>query len=133
MTGHECTRLPYQHSLAECLDAGVRIGRDVTALLAAAVRVAARDEFTDSCRDYAGLVIMTNEGYDYLVARNAADEGFYLVWDGSPEPVFDEAAYDAVVSEAVKAKLKPVYHVYARFNLFQSDDVLFYQTRERPA
>jgi adenine-specific DNA-methyltransferase len=96
-----------------------------------------RDEMTDAVvashydanrRGGPGLVIMTNEGYDYLVARNAADEGFYLVWDGSPEPpVFDEATYDAVVSEAVKAKLKPVYHVYARFNLFQSDDVRFYQ------
>jgi adenine-specific DNA-methyltransferase len=96
-----------------------------------------RDEMTDAVvashydanrRGGPGLVIMTNEGYGYLVARNAADEGFYLVWDGSPEPpMFDEATYDAVVSEAVKAKLKPVYHVYARFNLFQSDDVRFYQ------
>jgi adenine-specific DNA-methyltransferase len=41
--------------------------------------------------------------------------------------VFDEATYDAVVNEAVKAKLKPVYHVYARFNFFQSDDVRFNQ------
>lgn len=96
-----------------------------------------RDEMTDAViashydanrRGGPGLIIMTNEGYDYLVARNSADEGFYLVWDGSPEPpVFDEATYDAVVNEAVKAKLKPVYHVYARFNFFQSDDVRFYQ------
>ncbi len=96
-----------------------------------------RDEMTDAVvashydanrRGGPGLIIMTNEGYDYLVARNSADEGFYLVWDGSPEPpVFDEAIYDAVVNEAVKAGLKPMYHVYARFNFFQSDDVRFYQ------
>lgn len=96
-----------------------------------------RDEMTDAViashydanrRGSPGLIIMTNEGHDYLVARNWADEGFFLVWDGSPEPpVFDEATYDAVVKEAVKAKLKPAYHVYARFNLFQSDDVYFHQ------
>ena len=96
-----------------------------------------RDEMTDAViashydanrRAGPGLIIMTTEGHDYLVARNWADEGFYLVWDGSPEPpVFDETTYDAVVKEAVKAKLKPIYHVYARFNFFQSDDVYFHQ------
>jgi adenine-specific DNA-methyltransferase len=71
---------------------------------------------------------MINEGYDFLVARNASDEGFFLVWDGSPKPpVFDADVYDRIVNEAKKAKLKPTYHVYARFNLFQSDDVRFYQ------
>jgi adenine-specific DNA-methyltransferase len=96
-----------------------------------------RDEMTDaviashfdaSRRGGPGLIIMTTEGYEYLVARNSSDEGFYLVWDGSPEPpVFDEATYGAVVAEAEKAGLKPTYHVYARFNFFQSDDVRFYQ------
>jgi adenine-specific DNA-methyltransferase len=96
-----------------------------------------RDEMTDAViashydvnrRGGPGLVIMTKEGYDFLVARNASDEGFYLVWDGSAEPpVFDESTYGSVVNEAIKAGLKPTYHVYARFNLFQSDDVRFYQ------
>jgi len=96
-----------------------------------------RDEMTDvviashfdaNRRGDQRLIIMTGEGYAYLVARDSSDEGFYLVWDGSSEPpVFDEATYDAVVSEAVKAGLKPTYHVYARFNFFQSDDVRFYQ------
>jgi adenine-specific DNA-methyltransferase len=100
-----------------------------------------RDEMTDAViashfdagrRGGPGLIIMTSEGYEYLVARNSSDEGFYLVWDGSPEPpVFDEATYDAVVNEAVKAGLRPTYHVYARFNFFQSDDVRFYQIPDR--
>lgn len=100
-----------------------------------------RDEMTDAViashydalrRGGPGLIIMTSEGYQFLVARNSSDEGFYLVWDGSPEPpVFDEATYDAVVSEAIKAGLRPTYHVYARFNFFQSDDVRFYQIPDR--
>lgn len=96
-----------------------------------------RDEMTDAViashydanrRGGPGLVMMTTEGYEYLVAKNAVDEGFYLVWDGAPEPpVFNEAVYDTIVAEAKQASLKPIYHVYARFNLFQSDDVRFYQ------
>lgn len=96
-----------------------------------------RDEMTDTViashydvnrRGGPSLIIITNEGYDYLVARNASNEGFYLVWKGSRvPPAFDEHAYASVVKEAIRAGLKPTYHVYARFNFFQSDDVRFYQ------
>jgi len=96
-----------------------------------------RDEMTDAViashydanrRGGPSLIIMTNENYSYLVARNSSNEGFYLVWGGSAvPPVFTEDVYDVVVAEAIKAGLKPFYHVYARFNLFQSDDVRFYQ------
>jgi adenine-specific DNA-methyltransferase len=96
-----------------------------------------RDEMTDAViashydiqrRGGPALVNMTAEGYRYLVARNGSAEGFYLVWDGSSRPpVFDAGVYDAIVDEAVRAGLKPLYHVYARFNLFQSGDVRFYQ------
>jgi adenine-specific DNA-methyltransferase len=96
-----------------------------------------RDEMTDAViashydanrRGGPGLILMTGEGYEYLVARDGSSDGFYLVWDGSAEPpVFDETAYEAMVKEAIKAGLRPQYHVYARFNLFQSDDVRFYQ------
>ncbi|MGC1406386.1 MAG: DNA methyltransferase [Candidatus Dormiibacterota bacterium] len=100
-----------------------------------------RDEMTDaviasyfdsSRRGGPGLIRMTHEGYPYLVARNADEEGFYLVWSGPDvQPLFTEEVYEAVVGEAIKAEVKPVYHVYARFNLYQSDDVRFYQIPDR--
>ncbi len=96
-----------------------------------------RDEMTDAViashydifrRGGPALINMTADGYRYLVARNGTGEGFYLVWDGSDRPpVFDANVYGVIVDEALAARLKPVYHVYARFNLFQSDDVRFYQ------
>ena len=96
-----------------------------------------RDEMVDTViashydvnrRGGPGLNLIKYEGYDYLVACNSSKEGFFLVWSGADKsPVFDEATYEAVVKEAVKAGLKPIYHVYARFNLFQSEDVRFYQ------
>jgi len=100
-----------------------------------------RDEMTDaviasyfdsSRRGGPGLINVSQEGHDYLVAHNADDEGFYLVWSGPDvQPLFTEDVYEAVVKEAIKAKLKPLYHVYARFNLYQSDDVRFYQIPDR--
>jgi adenine-specific DNA-methyltransferase len=96
-----------------------------------------RDEMTDaviashydaSRPGAPSLILMPGTSFEYLVARNPAGEGFYLVWDGSPEPpVLDEDVYAAIVNEAADADLKPIYHVYARFNFFQSDDVRFYQ------
>jgi adenine-specific DNA-methyltransferase len=100
-----------------------------------------RDEMTDaviashfdSARSGSpNLVTMTHDGYQYLVARNADNEGFYLVWQGAKEqPIFTEDVYEHVVAEAKKAGLKARYHVYARFNLFQSDDTVFYQIPNR--
>lgn len=100
-----------------------------------------RDDMTDaviasyydaSRRGASQLIRIPAEPGRYLVACNTEAEGFYLVWDGGKKnPVFDSAVYEDVVEEAKKAGLKPVYHVYARFNLHQSDDVRFYQIPNR--
>lgn len=70
--------------------------------------------------------------YAYLVAKNGDNEGFYLVWDG-PDKNTDltEAVYEACVEEGRRAELKPVYHVYARLNLFSTEGVRFYQIPDR--
>ena len=125
----------------EPLGGGFRFNQLQKKVDAKAVLGMERDEMTDTLiashfdanrRGGPGLILMTHEGYEYLVARNTDGEGFFLVWNGAPEPpVFAEDVYDAVVTEAAKAGLKPVYHVYARFNLYQSDDVRFYQIPDR--
>jgi len=71
--------------------------------------------------------------YRYLIARNADDEGFFLVWDG-PDKNTDltEAVYEACAEEAERAQLKPgPYHVYARLYRYQTDGVRFYQIPDR--
>jgi len=101
---------------------------------AAALLTMERDEMTDTViASHRGgsdntLIRVDNSDYRYLVGRNVLDEGFFLVWSGtSTPPVFDEQVYADVVAEAEREGLKQVFHVYARFNLFQSDDVRFYQ------
>jgi adenine-specific DNA-methyltransferase len=108
---------------------------------AKAVLGMAREEMTDAVvasyfdsgrRGMPNLVRESGAGFKFLVARNADDEGFFLIWDGSPTPpTFDPAAYVVVAQEAKKAGLKATYHVYARFNLYQSEDVRFYQIPDR--
>lgn len=88
--------------------------------------------FDASRRGARTLVRLSNPSCRYLVARNDEHEGFFLIWEGAGKsPVLNADAYDAIVKEAIEMKLAPIYHVYARFNLYQSDDIRFYQIPNR--
>jgi adenine-specific DNA-methyltransferase len=78
------------------------------------------------------VTIPPDAGYKHLVARNADDEGFFLIWSGTDGNTdFTEEAYAACAREAKKAKLKKRYHVYARLYRFQTSNVVFYQIPDR--
>lgn len=96
-----------------------------------------RDEIVDTVitshhdanrRRGSSLIPMEDPTYEYLVARNADGHGFYLVW-GGPDKNTDltEDVYEDCVAEGEKAGLEAVYHVYARYNLFDTEDVRFYR------
>lgn len=83
----------------------------------------------DSNRRRGGsLIPYDTMDYKYLVGRNSDGHGFYLIWEG-PDGNTDltENAYEACVAEGKRAKLEPVYHVYARYNLYGTEDVRFYR------
>ena len=74
----------------------------------------------------------SNSGYKYLMARDAQDEGFFLIWNGAKGNTdFTEEAYEACAKEAKQAGLAPRYHVYARLYRFQTTNVVFYQIPDR--
>lgn len=88
--------------------------------------------FDSSRRKGPGLIRFNEPAYSYLVAKNADDEGFYLVWGGVGENTdFTEDVYEACVVEGKKANLKPNYHVYSRFNFFTTPGVIWYQIPDR--
>lgn len=102
-----------------------------------------RDEMIDTViashsstgsRRNAVLVPLDDNGipYTYLVAKNASNEGIFLVWSG-PEASTDltEEAYEDITEEAEAAGLSDVYHVYSRRNLIVTDDVIWYQIPDR--
>jgi adenine-specific DNA-methyltransferase len=71
--------------------------------------------------------------YRYLVAKNADDEGFFLVWEGADKNTdFNEEVYEVCSREATAAGLKSSpYHVYARLYRYQTEGVRFYQIPDR--
>lgn len=78
------------------------------------------------------LVSLSDERYRYLIAKNADDEGFFLIWDGPDKNTdFTEDVYEAIAEEAQKAGLAHTYHVYARLYVFQTENVRFYQIPDR--
>lgn len=73
-----------------------------------------------------------DEPYTYLVAKNASNEGIYLVWSGANSNTdLTEGVYEAITEEANAAGLADVYHVYSRRNLLVTDDVIWYQIPDR--
>lgn len=77
-------------------------------------------------------VPMPDKPYTYLIAKNAEDEGIFLVWNGAGKTNdLTEEVYDEIVDEAEAAGLAAFYHVYSRLNLFITDDVHWYQIPDR--
>lgn len=87
---------------------------------------------TSRQRGMSNLIAYDPTAYRYLVARNGEDEGFFLIWEGPEKNTdFNEDVYEACSEEARSAGLKAVFHVYARYNLFQTENVRFYQIPDR--
>lgn len=88
--------------------------------------------FDSSRRRGPNLIRFNDPSCSYLVAKNSEGEGFYLVWDGPGKNTdLTEEVYEACVAEGDSAGLAPYYHVYARFNLFPTSGVHFYQIPDR--
>lgn len=70
--------------------------------------------------------------YKYLVAKNANNEGIYLVWSGAGSNTdLTEEVYEAIAEEGEAEGLAPLYHVYSRLTEIVTDDVIWYQIPDR--
>ena len=71
-------------------------------------------------------------GYQYLIGNDEQNEGYFLIWNnGGPVGSLNLESYKTVVTEARKAKIKPPYHVYARYETFQSPNVRFWKVPDK--
>ena len=94
--------------------------------------VIASHSSTGSRRGPVLIPVPDEAAYTYLVARNANNEGIYLVWHGAGSDTdLTEEVYEAITEEADAASLAPTYHVYSRRNLIVTDDVVWYQIPDR--
>ncbi len=88
----------------------------------------------NSRRGSAGLIRFESDGFKYLVGRNEQNEGYFLIWNGGDKVgQLDEASYATVLAEGKKAGLKQPYHVYARYEVYQSRNVIFYKIPDKHA
>ncbi len=73
-----------------------------------------------------------DDGYQYLVGSDDAGEGYFLIWDnGGPVGSLTTETYRRVVAEAKKADIAPPFHVYARYEMFQSPNVRFWKIPDK--
>lgn len=94
--------------------------------------VIASHSSTSSRRGPVLIPVPDEAAYTYLVARNANNEGIYLVWHGAGSNTdLTEEVYETITEEADAASLAPTYHVYSRRNLIVTDDVVWYQIPDR--
>ena len=83
-------------------------------------------------RNSPNLIRIEDSKYTYLVGRNEQDEAYFIIWDGDgPVGQLDVETYRVVLAEGKKAGLKPPYHVYARYEVYQSQNVIFYKIPDK--
>jgi adenine-specific DNA-methyltransferase len=100
-----------------------------------------RDELIDvvitshwdsSNRNAPSLIRIDDPKYRYLVGRNDAGEGYFIIWNGDgPVGQLDVETYKLVLQEAKRAELKTPYHIYARYEVYQTRSVIFYKIPDR--
>jgi adenine-specific DNA-methyltransferase len=83
-------------------------------------------------RNSPNLIRVEDPAFSYLVGRNERGEGYFIIWPGDgPVGQLDIETYRTVLEEGKKANLKPPYHVYARYEVYQSKNVFFYKIPDK--
>lgn len=78
------------------------------------------------------LLRFEEDGYQYLVGRDENGDGYFLIWNnGGPVGSLDLESYKVVSAEAKRAGIKPPFHVYARYETFQTPNVRFWKIPDR--
>lgn len=78
------------------------------------------------------LIRIDDDKFSYLVGKNQKSEGYFLIWNGgNAVGQLDMENYNTVLQEGRRAGLKPPYHVYARYEVYQSQNVIFYKIPDK--
>lgn len=127
--------------LAEPLGGGFEFRMLTTQIDAKTVMSMKRDELVDvvitshwdsSSRNVPNLVRIDDPRCAYLVGRNEQGEGYFIIWNGDgPVGQLDLLTYRQVLQEGKRADLRPPYHVYARYEVYQTRNVVFYKIPDK--
>jgi adenine-specific DNA-methyltransferase len=96
------------------------------------IDVVITSHWDSSSRNSPTLIRIEDKHYRYLVGKNHKDEGYFLIWNGSNAVgSLDVDSYNIVLQEGRKAGLKAPCHVYARYEVYQSQNVIFYKIPDK--
>lgn len=96
------------------------------------VDVVITSHWDDTRRSSPNLVRLDNPKYTYLVGKDDRGEGYFIIWNnGGPVGQLDRESYKMVLKDAEKAGIKPPYHVYARYEVYQSPNVQFWKIPDK--
>lgn len=127
--------------LAQPLGGGFEFRMLTSQIDARTVMSMKRDELVDvvitshwdtTSRGGPGLQRIDDPKFTYLVGKNDRDEGYFIIWKGDgPVGQLDVNTYREVLAEGKKAGLRTPYHVYARYEVYQSKNVIFYKIPDK--
>lgn len=96
------------------------------------VDVVITSHWDENRRGSPNLVRIDDPKYTYLVGKDDRGEGYFIIWNnGGPVGQLDRESYRLVLKDAEKAELKPPYHVYARYEVYQSPNVHFWKIPDK--
>jgi adenine-specific DNA-methyltransferase len=85
-----------------------------------------------SSRSGPNLIRIDDARFKYLVGKDQKDEGYFLIWNGGNSVgSLTVDSYNSVLQEARKAGVKAPYHIYARYEEYQSKNVIFYKIPDK--
>ena len=96
------------------------------------IDVVITSHWDSSARNAPTIVRMDDTNFKFLVGKNQKNEGYFLIWNGgNAVGQLDVDNYNIVLQEGRKAGLKSPYHVYARYEVYQSQNVIFYKIPDK--
>ena len=142
ITGERLDKNGKLKKLAEPLGGGFEFRMLTSQIDAKTVLSMKKDELVDVVitshwetgrRNSPNLIRIEDPKFTYLVGKNQQEEGYFIVWHNGGGPVgqLDVMSYNLVLQDAKKADLKPPYHVYARYEVYQTKNVRFYKIPDK--
>ena len=86
----------------------------------------------DDRRKATSVIDRIEKNYKYLVGHNILNEGFFIIWDGKNSVgELNQQTYMELLQEAKNEGVKAPFHVYARYQIYQTPKVKFYQIPDK--
>lgn len=86
----------------------------------------------DDRRKATSVIERINKDYKHLVGKNILNEGFFIIWNGKDSVgELNQSTYMELLAEAKMEGVNTPFHVYARYQVYQTPKVRFYQIPDK--